>query len=217
MNLFPSEKTKFNLPQAELIYISQFYSQTEANIIFESLLKDILWQQDNITLFGKAHKQPRLTALYAESNTPYTYSGITMNPQPFNKLLLKIKEQVEVATKHKFNSVLLNLYRDGNDSNGWHADNEKELGVNPVITSVSFGARRSFKYKHRTLKSENHKLELEHGSLLIMKGEMQHYWLHQIPKTKNEVGKRINLTFRFITKKTEVPQPRFNLICIFIM
>lgn len=198
MNLFPSEKTTFKLPQAELIYISQFYNNTQANSLFDNLLKDILWQQDDITLFGKTHKQPRLTALYAESNTPYTYSGIKMKPHPFNDLLLKIKNDVELISNHKFNSVLLNLYRDGNDSNGWHADNEKELGTNPVIASISFGANRFFKFKHRNIKQESHKILLEHGSLLIMNGEMQHYWLHQIPKTKKDIGKRINLTFRFI-------------------
>jgi alkylated DNA repair dioxygenase AlkB len=198
MDLFSSEKTIFNLPQAELIYIPQFYNQIEANSHFKNLLEDVLWQQDEITLFGKTHKQPRLTALYAKNNNTYSYSGITMKPHPFSELLLKIKHDIEIISKHTFNSVLLNLYRDGNDSNGWHADNEKELGMNPVIVSLSFGATRNFKFKHRTIKNENHKLELEHGSLLIMKGEMQQHWLHQIPKTKKEIGKRINLTFRFI-------------------
>ena len=198
MDLFSSEKTIYNLPQAELIYIPQFYKQTEANTLFKNLLDNVIWQQDNITLFGKTHKQPRLTALYAENNNSYTYSGITMKPHPFSKLLLKIKNDVESVSKHTFNSVIINLYRDGKDSNGWHADNEKELGTNPVIASVSLGAIRIFKFKHRTLKHENYKLELEHCSLLIMKGEMQHFWLHQIPKTKKDIGERINLTFRFI-------------------
>ncbi|GGG54099.1 alpha-ketoglutarate-dependent dioxygenase AlkB family protein [Bizionia arctica] len=198
MDLFSTEKTIFNLPQAELIYFPQFYTQMEASSFFHTLMEQTLWQQDQITLFGKTHKQPRLTALYAETNRPYSYSGITMTPHPFNDILLKIKQDVEAISKHTFNSVLLNLYRDGNDSNGWHADNEKELGSNPVIASVSFGATRNFKFKHRTLKQENHKLELKHGSLLLMKGEMQKYWLHQIPKTLKPTEKRINLTFRYI-------------------
>jgi len=198
MDLFSAEKTIFNLPQANLVYYSNFYTINEANSLFNDLLQQVLWQQDDITLFGKTHKQPRLTALYANNNKPYTYSGITMKPQLFNELLLNIKNKVESISKLKFNSVLINLYRDGNDSNGWHADNEIELGINPVIASVSFGASRIFKFKHRTNLKENYKLELKHGSLLIMQGEMQHYWLHQIPKTKKEVGKRINLTFRFI-------------------
>lgn len=198
MDLFSSEKTNFKLPQAELIYIPQFYNKSQADKIFKNLREEVLWQQDEITIFGRTHKQPRLTALYGEDNRPYSYSGITMNPHPFSSLLLRIKQEVEVVSKHKFNSVLINLYRDGSDSNGWHADNEKELGLNPIIASVIFGAKRIFKFKHRTLKDENHKLELEHGSLLIMKDEMQHHWLHHIPKTKKEVGERINLTFRFI-------------------
>ena len=198
MDLFSTEKTIYNLPQADLVYFSNFYTPNEANSLFNDLLQQVLWQQDNITLFGKTHKQPRLTALYANNNNPYTYSGITMKPHLLNELLLNIKNKVELVSKHKFNSVLINLYRDGNDSNGWHADNEKELGINPIIASISFGASRIFKFKHRTNPKENYKLELKHGSLLIMQGEMQHFWLHQIPKTKKEVGKRINLTFRFI-------------------
>ncbi|MCX7550615.1 alpha-ketoglutarate-dependent dioxygenase AlkB family protein [Xanthomarina sp. F2636L] len=198
MDLFSSEKTSFKLPQAELIYIPQFYNQSQADKLFKILLEQVLWQQDNITIFGKTHKQPRLTALYSEDNKSYSYSGITMNPNPFSSLILSIKQEIELFTKHKFNSVLINLYRDGSDSNGWHADNEKELGLNPTIASVSFGAKRTFKFRHRTLKHEKHQLKLEHGSLLIMTDEMQHYWLHQIPKTKKDIGKRINLTFRFI-------------------
>ncbi|WP_417872571.1 alpha-ketoglutarate-dependent dioxygenase AlkB family protein [Xanthomarina gelatinilytica] len=198
MDLFSQEKNFLNLPQAKLVYIPEFYNKLEADSIFKELLEHIPWQQDHINLFGKTYNQPRLTALYAENDKTYTYSGITMKPHPFNKLLLQIKNEVEIISKHKFNSVLINLYRDGNDSNGWHADNEKELGNNPVIASLSFGAKRMFKFKHRTLNTENHKLELDHGSLLIMKGEMQHYWLHQVPKTKKTIGKRINLTFRYI-------------------
>ncbi|MEO8932840.1 MAG: alpha-ketoglutarate-dependent dioxygenase AlkB [Xanthomarina sp.] len=199
MELFSSEKNTFTLPQAELLYISKFYKQSQANQIFKDLLEQVVWQQDQISIFGKTHQQPRLTALYAENYKPYSYSGITMNSHPFSKLLLDIKHEVELVSKHKFNSVLINLYRNGSDSNGWHADNEKELGKNPVIASLSFGSKRLFKFKHRVLKDENYKLELEPGSLLIMKGEMQHYWLHQIPKTKKDIGPRINLTFRFIT------------------
>jgi alkylated DNA repair dioxygenase AlkB len=111
---------------------------------------------------------------------------------------LEVKQDVEQMVNHQFTSALLNLYRNGNDSNGWHADNEKELGKNPVIASLSLGSSRLFQFKHRKLKDQKYKLILEHGSLLLMKGEMQHYWVHQIPKTKKEVGERINLTFRSI-------------------
>jgi len=210
MDLFSSHKTVFNLPNAELIYIPDFYKVEEANGYFEELKQDIPWQQDDIKVFGKTYKQPRLTALFADNDLPYSYSNIVMTPKKFTKQLLEIKTDIEKETQHKFTSVLLNLYRNGNDSNGWHADNEKELGKNPVIASLSLGESRFFHFKHRHLNDEKHKLELKHGSLLIMKGEMQHYWLHQVPKTKRKIGERINLTFRTIKEKVEVPQPRLS-------
>lgn len=198
MDLFSSKIKVFNLPNAEMSYIPNFYNIVKADYYFNLLKQDIPWQQDNITLFGKTHKQPRLTSLFANNDLPYSYSNIKMTPHPFTRELMQFKKDVEAATKHDFTSVLLNLYRNGNDSNGWHADDEKELGTNPTIASLSFGASRLFHFKHRTIPSENHKLILEPGSLLIMKGEMQQYWLHQIPKTKREIGERINLTFRRI-------------------
>jgi alkylated DNA repair dioxygenase AlkB len=121
-----------------------------------------------------------------------------MFPNKWNSLLTYIKEKVEDFMKVKFTTVLLNYYRDGNDSNGWHADNEKELGKNPIIASVSFGAKRVFQMKHNSIKEQKFKIELEHGSLLIMKGTTQHFWKHQIPKSTKNVGPRINLTFRII-------------------
>ncbi len=150
------------------------------------------------TLFGKTYWQPRLTALYADNGKSYTYSGITMHPKPFGPVLLEIKSQVEAAVGSVFTTCLLNKYRDGSDSNGWHADNEKELGRNPVIASVSLGGVRSFHLKHRKKRQWRHKMALHHGSLLLMQGTTQHYWLHQVPKTKKPVGERINLTFRYI-------------------
>ena len=208
MDLFNDDKTVFNLPNAELIYIPNFYSNEKANLYFQHLKCNTPWQQDTIKLFGKTYKQPRLTALFATNNRPYSYSNLTMMPHPFTNELSEIKSDVEKIAKHEFTTVLLNFYRDGSDSNGWHADNEKELGNNPVIASLSFGEPRVFHFKHRTIKTEKHKLILEHGSLLIMKGEMQQYWLHQIPKTTRNIGERINLTFRTIKEKVEVPQPR---------
>ncbi len=196
MDLFSSEKQHFILPNAELIYVPDFFSTQEANNYFRVIKDQTNWQHDDITVFGKTHKQPRLTALFGETNQTYSYSNITMHPEAFTKDLLSIKSKVEKFSDEKFNTLLINLYRDGSDSNGWHADNEKELGKNPIIASVSFGEERPFHYKHRTIKTERHKLQLEHGSLLIMKGEMQHYWLHQIAKTKRQIQPRINLTFR---------------------
>lgn len=198
MDLFSKEKMVLKLPNAEVVYIPDFYNLEKANSYFKILKETIDWQQDFITVFGKTYNQPRLTALYANNNLSYSYSNITMEPKFFTNTLVEIKHDIEAFSKHQFTSVLLNLYRNGNDSNGWHADNEKELGKNPQIASLSLGTPRTFHFKHRKLKDEKHKLILEHGSLLIMKGEMQHYWLHQIPKTKKEIGERINLTFRTI-------------------
>jgi alkylated DNA repair dioxygenase AlkB len=198
MNLFSEEKRHFNLPNAELIYIDKFYDTAIADQYFDVLKKTVNWQQDNITSFGKTYKQPRLTALYANNSKPYSYSNITMQPTLFTKELQDIKLDIEKTVNHKFTSVLLNLYRNGNDSNGWHADNEKELGLNPVIASLSLGETRPFHFKHRDIKEQRHKINLTHGSLLIMKGNMQHHWLHQIAKTKTIIDERINLTFRTI-------------------
>lgn len=210
MDLFASNKRVLNLPNAAIIYIPDFYSNEKANQYFQLFKETIPWQQDHITLFGKTHPQPRLTALFANNTVPYSYSNIKMIPHEFTKELLQSKKEVEQIADHDFTSVLLNLYRNGSDSNGWHADNETELGTNPMIASLSFGEPRVFHFKHRTLKDENYKLLLESGSLLIMKGEMQHYWLHQIAKTKRQIGSRINLTFRTIKGKVEVPQPRLS-------
>ena len=198
MSLFNSEKLELQLPNAELIYYPEYFGTKEADQYFNELLQQTNWKQDNIKVFGKTYQQPRLTALYGDSGKPYSYSNITMYPELFTPLLKNIKNKIERESEHRFNTVLLNLYRDGKDSNGWHADNERELGKNPVIASVSFGETRPFHFKHRTIKTERHKLDLTHGSLLIMKGEMQHYWLHQIAKTKKPVAPRINLTFSYI-------------------
>ena len=196
MDLFNLEKQEFLLPDAHLIYIPNCFSEQEADAYFSKLRNETEWQEDDIKVFGKTYKQPRLTALFGDSNKPYSYSNITMFPKPLTNSLKGIKQKVEHYSEIQFNTVLLNLYRHGNDSNGWHADNEKELGKNPIIASVTFGEERPFHFKHRTLKQESHKLLLEHGSLLIMKGEMQHHWLHQIAKTKKKIEERINLTFR---------------------
>ncbi|MBO3116780.1 alpha-ketoglutarate-dependent dioxygenase AlkB [Winogradskyella sp. DF17] len=200
MILLSSEQQQLNLPNAEIEYYPNFYQTTEANQLFKSLLNETSWIQDDITVFGKTYKQPRLTALYGEFGQPYSYSNITMHPKPFIPLIKSIQSKIERETKQQFNTVLLNLYRDGNDSNGWHADNEKELGQNPVIASLSLGEIRPFHFKHRQLKKQRYKLFLNHGSLLVMKGEMQHFWLHQIAKTKKPIKERINLTFRFLVR-----------------
>jgi alkylated DNA repair dioxygenase AlkB len=196
-SLFPQEKIVFDLPDAEIEYYPDFFSSAKANELFQLLQTEVPWQQDSISVFGKTHPQPRLTALYGNEGKPYGYSGIIMQPHPWSPLTVFIKEEVEKACPESFTTVLLNNYRDGKDSNGWHADNEKELGRDPVIASVSFGAERSFQLKHNSLDIKQ-SIMLRHGSLLVMKGKTQHFWKHQIPKTAKSIGTRINLTFRII-------------------
>lgn len=197
-SLFQSEPLALDLPNATIIYYPLFFDKNEADSIYDTLLKEVPWQHDEIKIFGKTHLQPRLTALYGDIEKTYSYSNITMQPNQWNPLLEKIKSCVEIATNSKFTSVLLNYYRDGKDSNGWHADNEKELGKSPVIASLSFGENRIFQLKHNTDENLKKSIILEHGSLLLMKGTTQHFWKHQIPKTNKLIGSRINLTFRFI-------------------
>ena len=186
------------LPDATLVFEPHFLPGDEANTLLTSLLQKTPWRQDEIRIFGKTHPQPRLTALFGNNGNSYSYSGITMDPEPFTPELKDLKEKVEQRCGHAFTTCLLNLYRDGNDSNGWHADDEKELGTNPVIASVSLGETRVFPLKHRRQKSLRYRMRLVHGSLLVMRGPMQHHWLHQIPKTRKPVKPRINLTFRSI-------------------
>ena len=197
-SLFSSDPIMLHLPDAEIIYYPHFFDEKEADVIFEQLKTETLWQQDDIRIFGKTHQQPRLTALYGNEEKSYSYSNIKMQPHPWNLLLQKIKSQIESVSDTNFTTVLLNYYRDGKDSNGWHADDEKELGVNPIIASVSFGAERTFQLKHNWDKTQKKSILLEHGSLLIMQGTTQHFWKHQIPKTSKAIGSRINLTFRVI-------------------
>ena len=199
MSLFDaSEPLKIKLPNAEIEYTPAFFNTEESRKLFEAIYHQTNWIEEDIRVYGKAYKQPRLTAFYANNNITYGYSNISMSPQPFSPVLKAIKIKIEKATGTTFSSCLLNLYRDGQDSNGWHADDEKELGKNPVIASVSLGTERLFHLKHKNIKTLKHKLTLQNGSLLLMKGETQHHWLHQIPKTKKLIDKRINLTFRLL-------------------
>lgn len=202
LELFSQEEIFFvpNIPNGDLHYYPAFLNAKEADDLYNELYNNTPWQEDKITVFGKTYDQPRLTALYGTAPSPYSYSNITMQPHPMTNTLLGLIEQIKLFDDNEFNAVLLNLYRDGKDSNGWHADNEKELGENPVIASISLGETRYFHLKHRTQKEQRLKIALKHGSLLIMGGEMQHYWLHQIPKTAKKIAPRINLTFRNIIK-----------------
>lgn len=189
--------TSLTVQNGTLIFDEAFLNQEEANSLFEQFEATLPFQQGEITLFGKAHPIPRLEAFFATENKTYSYSGKTLKTHPFTAELLALKSKIEAISQQKFNCVLVNLYRNGQDSNGWHADDEPELGKNPVIASLSLGATRRFDLRHN-LTNEKMSFNLSNGSLLLMKGEMQHFWKHQIAKTKKVNAPRINLTFRWI-------------------
>jgi len=186
------------IPDAEVFLYPTLLSYHEADQLFDTLKKNIIWEKQKIKLYGEVHDVPRLTAWYGDPNKSYIYSGIKLNTNPWNAVLLKIREKIEKISKIKFNSVLLNLYRSGSDSVSWHSDDEPELGRNPVIGSLSLGETRQFQMKHKFNRDLKQKILLQHGSFLLMRGKTQHHWLHQIPKRKNLKGERINLTFRVI-------------------
>ncbi len=197
MGLF-SEKIVLDLVDSDITYFPNFFAAEKARQLFESLVDSIPWQQDKIRVYGKVHDQPRLTALFGDNKKLYSYSGITMHPHLFTPELLQIRNAIEKEVNTTFTTCLLNYYRDGKDSNGWHADDEKELGTNPIIASVSLGAERFFHLRNKADKSQKHKILLENGSLLLMRGKTQHCWQHQLPKTSRAIDGRINLTFRII-------------------
>ncbi len=196
----PDEGPKNILPMdGEAFFDPSLFSREESDLIFQRLLNEINWKQEQITMYGKTMNIPRLTAWYGDVDKPYTYSGIPMDPKPWTELLLSIKERVEKAVDARFSSVLLNNYRTGGDSVSWHCDDEPELGTNPAIASLSFGATRTFKLRHIEDKKLVINIDLTHGSLIVMQGETQHKWEHSIPKTAvNAVRGRVNLTFRSI-------------------
>ncbi|MCG9910125.1 MAG: alpha-ketoglutarate-dependent dioxygenase AlkB [Flavobacteriales bacterium] len=196
--LFPQEKIEVNEHGGEWDYLPHFLDEPEAERLYRNLQTQLAWKEESIRLFGKWIMQPRLTALYGEK--AYTYSGREMQPLPFTTDLLYIKDKIEQYTGCRFNAVLCNLYRNGLDSMGWHSDDEKELGNNPVIASLSLGAERKFRLKHKDNRDiPVHKIALGNGSLLLMKGSTQHFWKHEIPKEPKVTAPRINLTFRYIT------------------
>lgn len=197
-NLFNEEPIHLNLPDAEFIYYPNFFSKEKADLFFEMLLNETPWQHDEISIFGKKILQPRLTSLYGNEGKSYGYSNIVMQPNPFNKTLAFIKDEIENTIKEHFTTVLLNLYRNEKDSNGWHADNEKELGRDPIIASLSLGEERVFQIKHNTNKEAKRSIILQNGSLLVMKNGAQIHYKHQIPKASKPKKPRINLTFRKI-------------------
>jgi alkylated DNA repair dioxygenase AlkB len=197
MDLFvsPSVLTPIPIVDGELAMLAQLSLPASNAAILVQLIDETPWRAETVTVYGKQHLQPRLSAAYGDA--PYTYSGLTIHPLPWTPLLLSIKEAVEAASAYKFNSVLLNYYRDGRDSMGMHSDNESELGRNPVVASVSFGATRTFILRHKASK-QTCKLDLTDGCLLLMAGALQHHWQHGINKSAKNLGPRLNLTFRSI-------------------
>lgn len=188
------------LPQdGILLFEESFLTPKESEELFIHLKNSLNWEQKEIMMYDKLIKIPRLTAWIGE-DVYYAYSNIDNQPQPWTELLLKLKQKIEDKYGIKLNGCLANLYRTGKDHISWHSDNEKELGENPAIASISLGAERSFQVKHKYLPLEKVILPLSSGSLVVMKGAMQKKWLHRVAPTTKPVEERINLTFRFIYK-----------------
>lgn len=174
------------------------WSQVSAEDFEQINFTHIKWKRDQIKMYGKTIPLPRLTAWYADQGKSYTYSGITSTPNEWNKGLLYIKEKIEQVTALRFNSVLLNWYRNGEDHMGWHADDEAQLGKNPTIASINFGATRDFVIRRLGDPTKKILIPLQHGTLLVMGGELQHYWQHAVLKRKKVKESRFNLTFRTV-------------------
>lgn len=188
---------ELDMDKADVRYLPNFLSTEESEYFFDILQRTLAWRQDHIKMFGKSVKIPRLQAWYGDQEASYTYSGLTMQPLPWTAELANLKRKCEAYCQVRFNSVLANYYRDGQDSMGAHSDNEPELGQRPVIASLSFGQVRELIFKHQQ-HGKKLTLPLAAGSLLIMGGDTQDNWLHHINKRSSPLGPRINLTFRMI-------------------
>lgn len=187
------------LPDAEVCLLPGFLTDQEADALLFTLRDSVAWRQDKIRVYGKEHPLPRLQQWFGDFGCTYTWSGIEMRPEPWTPALQRVKTRVEEVTGDVFNTVLLNRYRNGQDTVSWHADNERALGPNPVIASVSLGAERDFALRHKSRKDMAPVVvRLPHGSLLVMKGITQTYWDHALPRRKGLWVERINLTFRRI-------------------
>jgi len=187
------------LKQADLLLFPDFLTAHKADHYLEALIHTIAWQQDIIRVYGKQHPIPRLQHFQGDPGIRYQYSDLILNSQPWHPHVLELRNQVQTLTGSLFNSVLLNQYRTGDDKMGWHSDDEPELGMNPVIASLTLGSQRKFMLKHK-YDREQAKVELflPHGSLLIMQGTTQHFWQHAVPATRRIFTTRINLTFRSV-------------------
>jgi alkylated DNA repair dioxygenase AlkB len=197
------------IPDGDLRYWPHAFAPDEALALRNALVRSIGWSQEEIVIFGQRRRVPRLVAWHGDPDASYTYSGTAHEPRAWTPELLYIRARIKQLCGHAFDSVLLNRYRDGRDGMGWHADDEPELGRSPVIASVSFGATRRFRLRHRRNRAEPITLPLTDGSLLLMAGETQHHWVHAVPKTAIVVGERINLTFRHVRPALD----RYNSLC----
>lgn len=187
------------MPDGEVHLLRGVFTGARHERLFQSLVEEIAWQRHVITLYGRPVPVPRLSAWHGEAGAVYTYSGLRLEPLPWTPILREIKQETECLAESRFNSVLLNLYQNGQDSMGWHSDAEPELGQNPVIASVSLGASRRFVFQHKK-RPLRIPLDLEPGSVLLMAGTTQHHWRHALPKTRKTAAPRINLTFRNILR-----------------
>ena len=198
LNLFDTQPNSNLLPYDGIVtYYGKIFSKEESLIYLEKMLHDIEWKHDEAVIYGKHLITKRKAAWYGDQNYSYTYSNTTKHALPWTKELLSLKARVEEKTETSFNSCLLNLYHDGNEGMAWHSDDEKSLGKNTTIASLSLGAERKFSLKHKVTK-ETVSLVLENGSLLVMKGSTQTHWQHSLPKTTKVKIPRVNLTFRTI-------------------
>ncbi len=197
---FKTEKRLVVDTDGEVIFYPNVFSIQESDRLFSDLSSNVKWKKYIIHIYGKTIPLPRLTSWYGDEGKSYIYSGIQQHPEPWTPTLTLIKSKAEEISEVTFNSVLLNLYRDGKDSVSWHSDDEPELGKNPVIASISLGETRRFSLKHKISQDYKVNLDLPNGSLLLMKGETQHFWKHQIAKTAKSVEHRIQLFFDFWNK-----------------
>lgn len=199
MGIIPESLNNLLPYDGEVYFFGKILPAKKADHYFDRLMETIDWQQDEVIIFGKRIVTKRKTGWYGAEEFEYTYSKITRKAKIWTPELKELKDLIEEKTGLKFNSCLLNLYHSGEEGMSWHSDAEAELGKNPAIASVSLGATRKFVLKHKTSK-EKIELELPPGSLLLMQGETQKYWVHSLPKTKKVTEPRINLTFRNIQK-----------------
>lgn len=200
MDLFSSNRLQNIIPfEGEVLNYGLILNNDECQYYLKKLLNADFWKYDELILFGKQIRTKRKVAWFGDKNIEYSYSNTKKIGLAWTSEILKLKQLVELKAGENFNSCLLNLYHNGDEGMSWHSDNEKELGVNPTIASLSFGATRKFSLKHKVTKQKVD-VQLQSGNLLVMKGETQHKWIHSLPKTKKVKTPRINLTFRNIIK-----------------